>query len=39
MGIAAQPYVILFATKDKNGNPTAIPENFIEEAREINSSK
>ena len=39
MGIAAQPYVILFATKDKTENPTAIPENFIEEAREINSSK
>ena len=39
MGIAAQPYVILFATKDKDGNPTAIPENYLEEAIEINSSR
>jgi len=37
MGIPAQPYVILFATRDKDGKPTAIPENFIEEAKEINS--
>lgn len=37
MGIAAVPYVILFATQDKNGNPTPIPDNFIEEAKEINS--
>ncbi|MBN2456554.1 MAG: right-handed parallel beta-helix repeat-containing protein [Sedimentisphaerales bacterium] len=36
-GIAAVPYVILFATKDSQGNPTAIPENFIEEAKRINS--
>lgn len=37
LGTAAQPYVILFATKDKNGERTAIPENFTEEARAINS--
>ncbi len=37
MGVAAQPYVILFATKDKDGNATAIPDNFLEEAKEVNS--
>ena len=36
-GTPAQPYVILFATKDKNRERTAIPENFIEEAKAINS--
>jgi len=38
-GIPAQPYVILFATKDKDGKATAIPENFIEEAKQINLIK
>lgn len=36
-GVPAVPYVILFATKDKEGNPTDIPEDFIEEAEEINA--
>ena len=39
MAAAAVPYVILFATEDEDGNPTAIPENYLEEAREINSAK
>jgi len=38
MGIAAVPYVILFATMDEHGEPTPIPENFLEEARSINST-
>ena len=37
MGVAAQPYVILFSTKDKDGNATAIPDNFMEDAKEVNS--
>jgi hypothetical protein len=37
MQVAAVPYVILFATRDENGEPTPIPENFLEEARSINS--
>jgi len=36
-GVPSVPYVILFATKDKDGNPTAIPENYLEEAKQINS--
>ena len=36
-GIPAAGYVILFATKDVNGNPTEIPDNYLEEARLINS--
>ena len=36
MQVAALPYVILFATRDENGEPTPIPENFLEEARSIN---
>jgi hypothetical protein len=36
--VAAVPYVILFATMNENGEPTPIPENFIEEARSINSA-
>ncbi len=36
--IPAVPYVILFATKDRFGKPTPIPENFIEEAKLINAS-
>jgi hypothetical protein len=38
MQVAAVPYVILFATKDENDEPTPIPENFLEEARLINSA-
>jgi len=36
MGVPAAPYAILFATKDKDDNPTPIPDDFIKEAREIN---
>jgi beta-lactamase regulating signal transducer with metallopeptidase domain/tetratricopeptide (TPR) repeat protein len=36
-GKPAQRYLILFATKDVNGNPTPIPENMLQEARTINS--
>lgn len=35
--IPAKPYVILFATADENGNPTEIPQDYIEEAKRINS--
>lgn len=35
--IPAKPYIILFATADENGNPTPIPENYIEEANRINA--
>ena len=38
MQVAALPYVILFATRNENGEPTEIPENFLEEARSINSA-
>jgi len=38
MHVAAVPYVILFATMDENGEPTPIPENFLEEARLVNSA-
>jgi hypothetical protein len=33
----ARRYVILFATKDKAGKPTPIPDNLIKEATQINS--
>ncbi|HEW79189.1 MAG TPA: DUF3887 domain-containing protein [Phycisphaerales bacterium] len=36
-GVSAVPYVILFATKGRNGEPTVIPDNFIEEAKRINA--
>jgi len=36
-GVAAVPYVILFSTKDESGNPTDIPDNYVEEARQINA--
>jgi hypothetical protein len=35
--IPAKPYVILFATADENGNPTQIPEDYIEEAKRVNA--
>jgi hypothetical protein len=35
--IPARRYVILFATADENGNPTQIPDDYIEEAKRINS--
>ncbi len=38
-GISAQPYVLVFATKDKNGNPTPIPQDMLTKAKEINATK
>jgi hypothetical protein len=35
-GIPAQRYVILFSTKDPNGNPTPIPDKLSAQARAIN---
>lgn len=35
--VPAKPYVILFATADESGNPTQIPDEYIEEAKRINS--
>ncbi len=35
--IPAKPYAILFATADKNGNPTEIPIDYIEETKRVNS--
>jgi hypothetical protein len=37
-GIAAKRYVILFATKDPNGNPTPIPGNLLAQAKAINEN-
>ena len=37
-GISAQPYVLVFATKDKSGSLTPIPEDMLAKAKEINSS-
>ena len=34
--VPARRYVILFATTDKNGKPTPIPEKYIASARRIN---
>jgi hypothetical protein len=39
LGVPAIPYAILFATKDKDGRPTPIPENYIEEAKRVNSQQ
>ncbi len=35
-GKAAAPYVLVFATKDKDGRPTPIPEELITRAKSIN---
>ncbi len=35
-GTAAQPYVILFATQDKNGKPTPIPDDLASAAKAVN---
>lgn len=35
-GAPAKRYVILFATTDLNGKPTAIPDDLLAKAREIN---
>jgi len=36
-GVPAKRYVILFATMDQNGKPTAIPDDLLVKAKEINS--
>lgn len=36
-GISAQPYVLVFATKDENGNPTVIPQEMLDKAKQINT--
>jgi hypothetical protein len=38
-GVSAKRYVILFATKDKDGKATPIPEVMIKEARAIDESR
>jgi tetratricopeptide (TPR) repeat protein len=38
-GVSAQPYVLVFATKDKDGNPTPIPGDMLGTAKAINSVK
>jgi len=35
--VPAKRYVILFATKDKEGKPTAIPQQMLEQAKAINA--
>jgi tetratricopeptide (TPR) repeat protein len=37
-GVATPQYVILFATKDKDGKPTPIPEELIAQAKSINAA-
>jgi hypothetical protein len=37
-GIPAQRYVIMFATKDPNGNPTPLPGVLLARAKAINGS-
>lgn len=37
-GARAQPYVILFATKDKAGNPAQIPDEALKAAKAINDA-
>lgn len=38
-GVSAQPYVLIFATKDENGNATQIPQDMLAKAKEINAVK
>jgi acyl-CoA hydrolase len=35
-GKPAKPYVLVFATKDKDGKPTPIPEDLITKAKSVN---
>ncbi|MCF7956774.1 MAG: tetratricopeptide repeat protein [Phycisphaerae bacterium] len=35
-GVRAQPFVLVFATKDKDGKPTTIPEEMLKFAKYIN---
>jgi hypothetical protein len=37
-GVPAKRYVIMFATKDPNGNPTPIPDNLLAQAKKINEN-
>jgi len=37
-GKPAKPYVLVFATKDKDGKPAPIPEDLITKAKSINDS-
>jgi len=36
-GVPAKPYVLVFATKDKNGNATPIPQRMLDKAERVNS--
>jgi tetratricopeptide (TPR) repeat protein len=36
-GAAAKQYIILFATKNSDGNPTPIPDDLVRQAKEINA--
>jgi hypothetical protein len=36
-GTKAQPFVLVFATKDKNGKPTPIPAEMLNFAKQVNS--
>lgn len=38
-GVSAQPYVLVFATKDEKGNATPIPKDMLAKAKEINAIK
>lgn len=38
-GVRAQPFVLVFATKDKDGNPTPIPEKMLKFAKYINAQQ
>ena len=35
-GRPAKPYVVMFATSDKNGNPTEIPQDLLNQIKQIN---
>ncbi|UDQ96707.1 hypothetical protein AAEX28_06525 [Lentisphaerota bacterium WC36G] len=35
----AMPYILVFATKDKNGKPTPIPEKYINAVKKVNESQ
>ena len=35
--IPAQPYALVFATTDRNGNPTPIPQDMLAKAKETNA--
>ena len=37
-GSPVKPYILVFATKDKDGKPTPIPEDLITKAKSINES-